>query len=38
MSTYGVNPFSNQSSTHSTCLSCCHCTTFHPGYARNRNV
>jgi hypothetical protein len=38
MSTDGVNPFGNLSSTHSTCLSCCHCTTFHPGYARNRNI
>jgi hypothetical protein len=19
-------------------MSCCHCTTFHPGYARNRNI
>jgi hypothetical protein len=39
MSTDGVNPFGNQSSTHSTWpMSCCRCTTFHPGYARNRNI
>jgi hypothetical protein len=38
MSTDGVNPFGNQSSTHTPGMSCCHCTTFHSGYARNRNI
>jgi hypothetical protein len=38
MSTNGVNPFGNQSSTHSTWPVVCRCTTFHPGYARNINI
>jgi hypothetical protein len=38
MRTDGMNPFGTRAQHIAPGLSCCRCTTFHPGYARNRNI
>jgi hypothetical protein len=38
MSRDGLNPFGNRAQHIAPGLSCYRCTTFHPGYARNRNI
>ena len=38
MSTDGMNPFGTRVQRIAPCLFYCEFTTFHPGYARNRNT